>query len=73
MQFARLLKVSITTPQKWETARREPTRPAEALLRIVENEPAAAMAALMHTEFRIRHRAIRKQYLPNQCRVTGFI
>jgi putative transcriptional regulator len=45
-QFARLLNVSVKTLQNWEQARREPTGPAKALLRIVEKEPAAALRAL---------------------------
>ena len=45
-QFARLLNVSVRTLQNWEQARREPTGPAKALLRIVEKEPAAALRAL---------------------------
>jgi putative transcriptional regulator len=45
-QFARLLNVSVKTLQNWEQARREPTGPAKALLRIVEREPAAALRAL---------------------------
>jgi len=45
-QFARLLGVSVKTLQNWEQARREPTGPAKALLRIVEREPAAALRAL---------------------------
>src|SRR5574340_921112 len=46
-QFAGLLNVSVKTLQNWEQARREPTGPAKALLRIVENEPAVALRALM--------------------------
>ena len=45
-QFARLLNVSVKTLRNWEQARREPTGPAKALLRIVEREPAAALRAL---------------------------
>lgn len=45
-QFARLLNVSVKTLQNWEQARREPTGPAKALLRIVEKEPAVAIKAL---------------------------
>ena len=46
-QFARLLNVSVRTLQNWEQARRAPTGPAKALLRIVEREPSLAMRALM--------------------------
>lgn len=49
-QFARLLNVSVKTLQNWEQARREPTGPAKALLRIVEKEPAVALRALMHRD-----------------------
>lgn len=45
-QFARLLGVSVKTLQNWEQARREPTGPAKALLRIVDQEPTAALRAL---------------------------
>jgi putative transcriptional regulator len=45
-QFARLLNVSVKTLQNWEQARRQPTGPAKALLRIVEKEPAVALRAL---------------------------
>ena len=44
--IARLLNVSVKTLQSWEQARCEPTGPAKALLRIVENEPAVAVRAL---------------------------
>lgn len=44
--FARLLGVSVKTLQNWEQARRHPTGPAAALLRIVENDPRAALLAL---------------------------
>jgi putative transcriptional regulator len=45
-QFAKLLGVSVKTLQNWEQARRQPTGPAAALLRIVEREPAVALRAL---------------------------
>ena len=45
-QFAKLLGVSVKTLQNWEQARRQPTGPAAALLRIVEREPAIALRAL---------------------------
>jgi putative transcriptional regulator len=45
-EFARLLGVSVRTLQNWEQARREPTGPAKALLRIVELEPAVALRVL---------------------------
>jgi len=49
-QFARLLNVSVRTLQNWERARREPTGPAKALLRIVERKPKAALRALLESE-----------------------
>jgi putative transcriptional regulator len=49
-QFARLLNVSVRTLQNWEQARREPTGPPKALLRIVEREPAMALQALMPSD-----------------------
>ena len=49
-QFARMLNVSVRTLQNWEQARREPTGPAKALLRIVEQEPAVALRALMDSD-----------------------
>lgn len=49
-QFARLLNVSVKTLQNWEQARRQPTGPAKALLRIVEKEPAVALRALMTSD-----------------------
>jgi putative transcriptional regulator len=49
-QFARLFNVSVRTLQNWEQARREPTGPAKALLRIVEREPAMALQALMPSD-----------------------
>jgi DNA-binding transcriptional regulator YiaG len=48
-QFARLLNVSVRTLQNWEQARREPTGPAKALLRIVEKEPTVALRALLES------------------------
>ena len=49
-QFARLLNVSVKTLQNWEQARRQPTGPAKALLRIVEREPAAVLRALARSD-----------------------
>lgn len=44
--FAVVMNVSIKTIQNWEQHRREPTGPAEALLKIVYKAPEVAMAAL---------------------------
>lgn len=45
-EFARLMGVSVKTLQNWEQARRHPTGPAAALLRIVEKSPRLAIEAL---------------------------
>ncbi|MGX9717006.1 helix-turn-helix domain-containing protein [Janthinobacterium lividum] len=47
-QFALVMNVSVKTLQNWEQHRREPTGPAEALLKIVSKEPKVALTAL-HT------------------------
>lgn len=44
--FARMIGVSVRTLQNWEQGRREPDGPAKALLRVVEREPKAVLAAL---------------------------
>lgn len=44
--FAVVMNVSIKTIQNWEQHRREPTGPAEALLKIVSRAPEVAMTAL---------------------------
>lgn len=45
-QFALVMNVSVKTLQNWEQHRREPTGPAEALLKIVSKVPAVALEAL---------------------------
>lgn len=45
-QFALVMNVSIKTLQNWEQHRREPTGPAEALLKIVYKKPEVALVAL---------------------------
>lgn len=45
-QFAMMIGVSKSTLQNWEQGRREPDGPAHALLRVVEKQPAAVLAAL---------------------------
>lgn len=47
--FAVVMNVSIKTLQNWEQHRREPTGPAEALLKIVHRAPELALSAL-HSE-----------------------
>jgi putative transcriptional regulator len=44
--FAVVMNVSVKTLQNWEQHRREPTGPAEALLKIVYKEPKLALLAL---------------------------
>ena len=45
-QFAFVIKVSVATLRNWEQHRREPTGPAEALLKIMEKAPEVALQAL---------------------------
>lgn len=46
--FAALIGVSKRTLENWEQGRRQPTGPANALLRILDNDPKYALEAL-HT------------------------
>ena len=45
-EFAQLIGVSVKTLQNWEQARRRPTGPAVALLRIIAQEPKLAIEAI---------------------------
>jgi putative transcriptional regulator len=45
-EFALLIGVSVKTIQNWEQARRQPTGPAAALLRIIAHEPRLAVEAI---------------------------
>jgi DNA-binding transcriptional regulator YiaG len=45
-EFAVLVGVSVKTLQNWEQRRRQPTGPAEVLLRVVEAAPDSVMRAL---------------------------
>ena len=45
-EFAQLIGVSVKTIQNWEQARRCPTGPAAALLRVIEHNPALAVKAI---------------------------
>ena len=45
-EFAELIGVSVKTLQNWEQARRSPTGPAAALLRIISHEPKVAVRAI---------------------------
>lgn len=47
-QLAAFMAVSIDTLQNWEQGRRTPRGAAQALLRVMQHEPAAVMRAL-HT------------------------
>jgi putative transcriptional regulator len=44
-EFARMIGVSVKTPENWEQARRTPTGTAAALLRIFASKPRLAMEA----------------------------
>ena len=48
-EFALLIGVSVKTIQNWEQARRQPTGPAAALLRIIAHEPRLAVQAIHRT------------------------
>ena len=45
-KFAALLHVDVATLRNWEQGRREPTGPAQALLRAIKNNPQAVLKAL---------------------------
>ncbi len=45
-KFAALIQIDLSTLQNWEQGRREPTGPAKALLRAIENNPKAVLKAL---------------------------
>ena len=45
-EFALLVGVSVKTIQNWEQARRQPTGPAAALLKIIAHEPRLAVEAI---------------------------
>ena len=45
-KFARLLRVDVGTLRNWEQGRREPTGPAQTLLRAIKNNPQAVLKAL---------------------------
>ena len=44
--FAQLLGVELSTLRNWEQGRREPTGPAQALLRAIHNDPENVIRAL---------------------------
>ena len=45
-RFARLIQVGVGTLRNWEQGRRQPTGPAKALLRAIQNDPEAVIKAL---------------------------
>ena len=45
-KFCYLIDVNIGTLRNWEQGRREPTGPAKALLRAINNDPRHVLAAL---------------------------
>jgi putative transcriptional regulator len=45
-QFAKLIGVNLRTLQNWEQHRTRPTGPARVLLKIVSNDPRAAVQAI---------------------------
>lgn len=44
--FAELLGIELSTLRNWEQGRRQPTGPAQALLRAIRNNPVAVIKAL---------------------------
>jgi putative transcriptional regulator len=44
--FAELLGIELSTLRNWEQGRRQPTGPAQALLRAIRNDPVAVIKAL---------------------------
>ena len=44
--FAEKIEVPIETVRNWEQGKRNPRGPARALLKLIDNAPAAAFAAL---------------------------
>jgi putative transcriptional regulator len=45
-KFAELLGIELSTLRNWEQGRRQPTGPAQALLRAIRNDPVAVIRAL---------------------------
>jgi putative transcriptional regulator len=45
-KFAELLSIEVATLRNWEQGRREPTGPARALLRAIQNNPVEVIKAL---------------------------
>ena len=45
-KFAKVIDVQVGTLRNWEQGRREPTGPAKALLRAIQNDPKHVLKAL---------------------------
>ena len=45
-KFAELLSIEVSTLRNWEQGRRDPTGPAQALLRAIRSDPVAVIRAL---------------------------
>lgn len=45
-KFCRLIDVNLGTLRNWEQGRRDPTGPAKALLKAINNDPQHVLAAL---------------------------
>ncbi len=45
-KFAELLGIELSTLRNWEQGRRQPTGPAQALLRAIRNDPVQVIKAL---------------------------
>lgn len=45
-KFAQLVDVRLGTLRNWEQGRREPTGPAQALMRVIRHDPQAVIKAL---------------------------
>jgi putative transcriptional regulator len=59
--FAALLGVELSTLRNWEQGRREPTGPAQALLRAIHNDPEHVIRALGRTTSRARRQRVRSE------------
>jgi putative transcriptional regulator len=60
-EFAALLGVELSTLRNWEQGRREPTGPAQALLRAIHNDPEHVIRALGRTTARSRRSRVRRE------------
>lgn len=60
-EFAALLGVELGTLRNWEQGRREPTGPAQALLRALRNDPEHVIRALGRGTSRVRRQRTRRE------------